>query len=96
MAVSDRRSCFQVHWRSESAATGRTQERIRMTETGAHHSEIGTRQRMIGAVPEKREKMEKPPQNIQDGFLNTVRKEKLVCHGLSVKWCQTHRSHPQF
>ena len=22
--------------------------------------------------------MEKPPQNIQDGFLNTVRKEKLV------------------
>jgi len=33
---------------------------------------------MIGPVPEKREKMEKTPQNIQDDFLNTVRKEKLV------------------
>jgi host factor-I protein len=33
---------------------------------------------MIGSVSEKREKMEKPPQNIQDGFLNTARKEKLL------------------
>ena len=33
---------------------------------------------MIGPVPEKSEKMEKPPQNIQDGFLNTVLKGKLV------------------
>jgi host factor-I protein len=33
---------------------------------------------MIGPAPEKREKMEKQPQNIQDGFLNTARKEKLL------------------
>jgi host factor-I protein len=33
---------------------------------------------MIGSVSEKREKMEKSPQNIQDGFLNTARKEKLL------------------
>ncbi len=28
--------------------------------------------------PEKRENMEKQPQNIQDGFLNSARKEKLL------------------
>ena len=33
---------------------------------------------MIRSVSEKREKMEKPSQNIQDGFLNTARKEKLL------------------
>jgi host factor-I protein len=33
---------------------------------------------MMGPVPGKSEKMEKPPQNIQDGFLNTVLKGKLV------------------
>jgi len=33
---------------------------------------------MIRFVSEKREKMEKPSQNIQDGFLNTARKEKLL------------------
>ncbi len=33
---------------------------------------------MIRSVPEKREEMEKPSQNIQDGFLNTARKEKLL------------------
>jgi host factor-I protein len=33
---------------------------------------------MIGPTSEKREKMEKPSQNIQDGFLNTARKEKLL------------------
>jgi host factor-I protein len=33
---------------------------------------------MSRTEPEKSEKMEKAPQNIQDGFLNTVRKEKLV------------------
>jgi len=33
---------------------------------------------MIGSGSEKREKMEKAPQNIQDGFLNTARKEKLL------------------
>ena len=49
-----------------------------MTESGAQHSDSRSGQGMIAAVPEKREKMEKPSQNIQDGFLNTVRKEKLV------------------
>ena len=33
---------------------------------------------MIEPASEKREKMEKPSQNIQDGFLNTARKEKLL------------------
>jgi len=33
---------------------------------------------MTRSVSEKREKMEKPQQNIQDGFLNTARKEKLL------------------
>ena len=33
---------------------------------------------MIRSVSEKREKMDKPSQNIQDGFLNTARKEKLL------------------
>jgi host factor-I protein len=33
---------------------------------------------MIRSASEKREKMEKPSQNIQDGFLNTARKEKLL------------------
>jgi host factor-I protein len=33
---------------------------------------------MIGSASEKRDKMEKPSQNIQDGFLNTARKEKLL------------------
>jgi host factor-I protein len=33
---------------------------------------------MIKAASEKRENMEKQPQNIQDGFLNTARKEKFV------------------
>ena len=33
---------------------------------------------MIEPAPEKRAKMEKQPQNIQDGFLNTARKEKLL------------------
>jgi host factor-I protein len=33
---------------------------------------------MTGPVSETREKMEKSPQNIQDGFLNTIRKEKIV------------------
>jgi host factor-I protein len=49
-----------------------------MTESGPQHSVSKPGQGMSGPVPEKREKMEKPPQNIQDGFLNTVRKEKLV------------------
>jgi len=49
-----------------------------MTESGVQHSDSRSGQVMIGPVPEKREKMEKPPQNVQDGFLNTVRKEKLV------------------
>jgi len=49
-----------------------------MTESGAQPSGSRSGQGTIGPVPEKREKMEKPPQNIQDGFLNTVRKEKLV------------------
>jgi host factor-I protein len=49
-----------------------------MTESGAQHPNSRSRQGMNGPVPEKREKMEKPSQNIQDGFLNTVRKEKLV------------------
>ena len=33
---------------------------------------------MTGPLSETREKMEKQPQNIQDGFLNTARKEKIV------------------
>ena len=33
---------------------------------------------MIRSASEKRDKMEKPSQNIQDGFLNTARKEKLL------------------
>jgi host factor-I protein len=33
---------------------------------------------MNRSTSQESEKMEKPPQNIQDGFLNTVRKEKLV------------------
>jgi host factor-I protein len=33
---------------------------------------------MIGPTLEKSEKMERQPQNIQDGFLNTARKEKLL------------------
>ena len=33
---------------------------------------------MTRSVSEKREKMDKPSQNIQDGFLNTARKEKLL------------------
>jgi host factor-I protein len=33
---------------------------------------------MIGPASEKSEKMERQPQNIQDGFLNTARKEKLL------------------
>ena len=49
-----------------------------MTESGPQRSVSRPGQGMIAPVPEKREKMEKPPQNIQDGFLNTVRKEKLV------------------
>jgi len=49
-----------------------------MTESGAQHSDSLSGQGVIGLVPEKRKKMEKPPQNIQDGFLNTVRKEKLL------------------
>jgi host factor-I protein len=49
-----------------------------MAESGAQHSDSRSGQGVVGPVPEKREKMEKPPQNIQDGFLNTVRKEKLT------------------
>jgi host factor-I protein len=49
-----------------------------MVESGAQRSAYRSGQGLVGPVPEKREKMEKPPQNIQDGFLNTVRKEKLV------------------
>jgi host factor-I protein len=49
-----------------------------MPESGAQHSVSRSGQGTVGPVPEKREKMEKAPQNIQDGFLNTVRKEKLV------------------
>jgi host factor-I protein len=33
---------------------------------------------MTTAAQEKREKMEKQPQNIQDGFLNSARKEKVL------------------
>ena len=33
---------------------------------------------MTIAASGKREKMEKQPQNIQDGFLNSARKEKLL------------------
>jgi len=33
---------------------------------------------MSTPTPEKRERMEKQPQNIQDGFLNSARKEKLL------------------
>ena len=49
-----------------------------MTGSGALRPNPRSGQGMNAPVPEKREKMEKPPQNIQDGFLNTVRKEKLV------------------
>jgi RNA chaperone Hfq len=49
-----------------------------MTESGAQHSDSRSGQGVVRPVPEKGEKMEKPPQNIQDGFLNTVRKEKLT------------------
>jgi host factor-I protein len=57
---------------------GRTKEMNRMPDSGVQHSVSRPGQGTSGPVPEKREKMEKPPQNIQDGFLNTVRKEKLV------------------
>jgi host factor-I protein len=33
---------------------------------------------MMGSESRKREPMEKQPQNIQDGFLNSARKEKTV------------------
>ena len=33
---------------------------------------------MINAPPDERRKMEKQPQNIQDGFLNSARKEKTL------------------
>ena len=49
-----------------------------MPDSGVQHSVSRPGQGMSGPVPEKRERMDKPPQNIQDGFLNTVRKEKLV------------------
>ena len=49
-----------------------------MPESGGQRSVSRPAQGMSGPVPEKRDKMDKPPQNIQDGFLNTVRKEKLV------------------
>jgi len=50
----------------------------RMPEAGVQRFVSRPAQGTSGPAPEKREKMEKPPQNIQDGFLNTVRKEKLV------------------
>ncbi len=49
-----------------------------MAESGAPHSDSKSGQIAAGLVQDKREKMDKPPQNIQDGFLNTVRKEKLM------------------
>jgi len=49
-----------------------------MAESSAQHSDSRSAQIVAGLAQDKREKMDKPPQNIQDGFLNTVRKEKLT------------------